>query len=931
MVALSPLAGAGWQFFDNNGDPLSGGKLYTYAAGTTTPAVTFTSASGATPNANPIILDSAGRVPEEIWLTTGAAYKFALHTSLNVSIWTKDNITGISSGANSMEYDPPFPGAVTSNYTVANKLSQYKSVKDFGAVGDGVANDTAAFAAALDVGGDIYVPGGTYMIDYITVDTKVNLVLEVTATIKQRLPANPVTTLDANWGLFRFIAGSQGSTVTGGTLDGNRSVLAPYYNGHTRLGQDNHWWGIRTEFVDDITIDNVRFKNFMVEAFYNFGGNRFRALDFEVSDCGVAFAVQGDNAFSSGCVVRGNVRNISNVVNGVAYYFFQHGITFSAQKDFRYDVAFQGYGGTKQGIDGVSTGGGKEPVPIGHNLYLLEGGIINASIRDYTTPAGLTSINTAINFSSVNNCSGTLLAYGFEGALSASSSCSNTFSVNFDGDYVNLAGYPREGMLITHGGVFPINAAGLSGEVGSNLGSRDNVFDGIVCRFGIGVRDEGENNDYSGISVYGNTSDGIQIVLPTGSSAAYPIARARPAGTRQIHGASSTTNGWAGIIYTGGNGDSIIACNLRDNGQMFGTRVNPHNLIIDANVGEGANLRIVDNDVDATTAATFVNEVSFLPGAAVAKPANRVYNTTSSVNLNFVKQVVMRNTNHYRIGEIIRLKGVLSGGLDADGKVVAIDEDIVTLAHGAPLVYDVTGSLDTLTGTGSTSGTVLTGVGTDFVNQVDFPMYLKFGLEYRAIVYVNSSTSAVIDAPFTNNMPAGTTLQVVRANVETGIVVPEFAMYINQNVTVGPMYLFGNRHVHINNFIDSLSFPGIADGSRFELAVTNVMDGSVLDATIVTGLPTYGQVRNVKIEFDTAITGVAGTVDVLIKQGGTTLKTAISGVSTFTQGTKIFGPTPDAPAFTAGGGTINFVSSSGNPTGTVTSYITIDKISYTFW
>ena len=35
-VTLSLFAGAGWQFFDNNGVPLAGGLIYTYAAGTTT-------------------------------------------------------------------------------------------------------------------------------------------------------------------------------------------------------------------------------------------------------------------------------------------------------------------------------------------------------------------------------------------------------------------------------------------------------------------------------------------------------------------------------------------------------------------------------------------------------------------------------------------------------------------------------------------------------------------------------------------------------------------------------------------------------------------------------------------------------------------------------------------------------------------------------
>lgn len=93
-VNLSLLGGAGWQFSDNNGVPLSGGLLYTYAAGTTTPETTYTSASGVTANTNPVVLDSAGRVQGEIWLTQGQAYKFVLKTSANVSIGTYDNVPG---------------------------------------------------------------------------------------------------------------------------------------------------------------------------------------------------------------------------------------------------------------------------------------------------------------------------------------------------------------------------------------------------------------------------------------------------------------------------------------------------------------------------------------------------------------------------------------------------------------------------------------------------------------------------------------------------------------------------------------------------------------------------------------------------------------------------------------------------------------------
>lgn len=96
-VNLSPLGGAASQFFDNNGVILSGGKLYTYAAGTTTPQATYTSASGVTAHANPIVLDSAGRVPGgEIWLVDNSSYKFTIETSTAILIGTYDNITGIN-------------------------------------------------------------------------------------------------------------------------------------------------------------------------------------------------------------------------------------------------------------------------------------------------------------------------------------------------------------------------------------------------------------------------------------------------------------------------------------------------------------------------------------------------------------------------------------------------------------------------------------------------------------------------------------------------------------------------------------------------------------------------------------------------------------------------------------------------------------------
>jgi hypothetical protein len=176
-VNLSMLAGAGAQFFDNNGVILSGGLVYTYTAGTTTPQAAYTTSSGSTAHTNPIVLDSAGRVPSggEIWLTDAVAYKFLLKTSVGVTIATYDNVTGnasgfaASSGSSLVGYTQGSGSAVAT--TVQAKLREVVSVKDFGAVGNGATNDTAAFTAVEALSETfIYLPTGTYVVSGIFLD-----------------------------------------------------------------------------------------------------------------------------------------------------------------------------------------------------------------------------------------------------------------------------------------------------------------------------------------------------------------------------------------------------------------------------------------------------------------------------------------------------------------------------------------------------------------------------------------------------------------------------------------------------------------------------------------------------------------------------------------------------------------------------------------
>jgi hypothetical protein len=170
-VSLSLLAGSGWQFFDNSGDVLTGGLLYSYTAGTTTPAATYTSVTGLTANSNPIVLDAAGRVPNQIWLTDGLGYKFRLENSVGTQIGSWDNITSqntASAGLAASAISYTAAGSATVR-TVQAKLQESVSVKDFGAVGDGVTNDTVAVQLAINSNAKaVYFPNGTYLCSQIT-------------------------------------------------------------------------------------------------------------------------------------------------------------------------------------------------------------------------------------------------------------------------------------------------------------------------------------------------------------------------------------------------------------------------------------------------------------------------------------------------------------------------------------------------------------------------------------------------------------------------------------------------------------------------------------------------------------------------------------------------------------------------------------------
>jgi hypothetical protein len=85
----TPLVQPHWNFFDQSGSACAGCSLYSYLAGTTTPTPTYTDATGATQNTNPIVLGTDGGA--FVWVGT-PTIKLILKDASGTLIWTADNI-----------------------------------------------------------------------------------------------------------------------------------------------------------------------------------------------------------------------------------------------------------------------------------------------------------------------------------------------------------------------------------------------------------------------------------------------------------------------------------------------------------------------------------------------------------------------------------------------------------------------------------------------------------------------------------------------------------------------------------------------------------------------------------------------------------------------------------------------------------------------
>lgn len=402
---LSPIYGAAWQSFTNQGVVLSGGKIYTYQAGTTTPQATWTDSTQSVSNANPIVLNSAGRNQNEMWLQSGQAYKLILKDFNGNTIGTYDNISGINDTTISTSglewinslltptYISPTQFSVLGNqvslfqkqkrikaivaagtvygyvtntsffsgittvsvaldagaldaglssvyYSLLNSLNpsipqQYNlvaNVKDpmFGALLDGVTDDTVAFQAALNylanTGGTLYIPASTAC-------AKINNFVSVTMAANTKLHIDSHDCIDGtgapqNTAYMGVISvKGDGALPSSGVWTGTSEITVDGLNIFSNATVIGQLGGLRLTYFNRVTVRDSIFTNLPYDGLIVLGSSNVNVTNVDSSNNMYA-GMQLDNV-NGGVVTGGHYDN-----NGYSSPVYGYGIALSVGDTF---------------------------------------------------------------------------------------------------------------------------------------------------------------------------------------------------------------------------------------------------------------------------------------------------------------------------------------------------------------------------------------------------------------------------------------------------------------------------------------------------------------------------------------------------------------------------------------------------------------------
>lgn len=202
---------------DEDGNPVSGGKLFFYATETSTPASVYADGGLTTPLTNPVVADSAGRCAA-VYLDPTVIYRCKVTTAAGATIRDVDPIDnplsalGASDGSSLVTFIQAGTGAVAR--TAQSKMRDVIHAKDFGVKADNATDDTAAFQAALDAvyaagGGTLVLPAGIILVSTVSknwtssVTVRIQGAGKMATTIKKTgVTTTPILDLSCDLGIL---------------------------------------------------------------------------------------------------------------------------------------------------------------------------------------------------------------------------------------------------------------------------------------------------------------------------------------------------------------------------------------------------------------------------------------------------------------------------------------------------------------------------------------------------------------------------------------------------------------------------------------------------------------------------------------------------------------------------------------------------------
>lgn len=796
-------------------------------------------------------------------LQTGALYWNSLSNELfawSGSIWVSTNFN---------EFTNFTATGTTTARNLVTRFSDVKNVLDFGADPTGATPSTTAIQDAINnaTKGAVFIPGGTYLIDPITISNGVYILMTPETILLQRTATTPKNLITIT---------GDGTVIDGGIIDGNRIALESSY---TFRNPYDGCIGIKVQ-ADSVYLQNITFTGWIDLPLYWFSGENGTARDLKFFN-GCYGPMFGPH-YSAGSEDTTFVSNL--LVDGVTIDTITNGTT--AQINHALDVN-RLQNSTIRAIKMINLGGNTSSGSAfvsGLTIHQCNNCSFNDISADKWDTATLKHL--AVSVLSCENCIfSDMTLTGFNhGGLEVLTCFDCDFSdAIIDGKYTNTGLGNSYGVTISQGGIGDISffTRSSTGAVGSKF---RNIHVQRCTGLGWDIKSS-MFQCYDCLSI-GNLGHGVFIDNIAAGSSGFTL---QP---------PPNANGAFFNFISKHNALTGISVNDMADVKIFGGEFNNNrsNAGITQSATANGRLAITNANCSDDQGATYTNECSYVPG-------------NSDVNNRF--QVVLFDNDKYSLGQTITIAG-------NTGYIYDFNDDVATIQFSAPVTFPEPAL--TSIGNITTSGTSLSST-SNIQNIFYGPGWIKANGEWRRVGSLTGATTGRLTNAFSTNL-SGVAASTLIDSVTT-IKTQSYGVFTT--ATASPLLLkniVANGNSIIGLRASTGNWDAISDVVWGRESVT--VNGPTIQE-ITFDSPLNCTPKSIYIKINSAITGGATGADIIWRRGGSTVHTENISFTSLNTG-DIVNFSSTSPSINLTGTRLALSFTGGNGTGgTLTSWIVSEK------